>query len=246
MTDDHEDFLQERARRIASYATDETIKSASDGFLQESLRRRYSYNFDWLGLPIIQYPQDMAALQEIIWRRRPDLIVETGVARGGSLIFYASLLELLGEEGSAVLGIDVDLRAHNRRRILQHPLAHRVKLLDGSSIDAKTIAQVAEHSTGKRSVMVILDSNHTGDHVRAELEAYTPLVQPGGYCVVFDTVIELMPAGFYADRPWDRGDNPMTAVEAFLAAHPEWAVDRDMDNKLLVTAARSGYLRRRD
>jgi len=243
MTDDHKDFLQERARRIASYPADSAITAASEGFLQESLRRCYSYNFDWLGLPIIQYPQDMVALQEIIWRCRPDLIVETGVARGGSLIFYASLLELLGEGGS-VLGIDIDLREHNRRRILQHPLAHRVQLLDGSSIDAKTIAQVTEQTLGKRSVMVILDSNHTGDHVRAELEAYTPLVQPGGYCIVFDTVIELMPAGFYADRPWDRGDNPMTAVEAFLATHPEWGVDQEIDNKLLVTAARSGYLRR--
>lgn len=242
MHDDNEEFSQQRKERIASYSTHSALSASAEQFLTASLKQNYSYNFDWLGLPIIQYPQDMVALQEIIWRYKPELIIETGIARGGSLIFYASLLELLGSNGQ-VLGIDIDLRKHNRDRILQHPLSRRIRLLDGSSIDEKIISEVAKISEGKR-LLVILDSNHTHEHVLAELNAYTPLIAVGGYCIVFDTIIELMPDGFYSDRPWDKGNNPMTAVRSFISQHPEWEIDVDIEAKLQITAAKSGYLKR--
>lgn len=244
MNDDHPDFLRERAERIAAYPADRPLVSAARGFLEESLRAQYSYNFDWLGMPIIQYPQDLMALQEIIWRTRPDLVIETGIARGGSLVFYASLLKLLNN-GGQVVGIDVELRPHNRARILAHLLADAIRLVDGSSTDPQTVAAIADMAKGRDRVMVVLDSNHTHEHVLAELEAYTPLVGPGGYCVVFDTIIDLMPDGHYADRPWNRGNSPATAVKAFLARHPEWQEDREISDRLLVSAATGGYLRRR-
>jgi len=242
--DDHPDFLRERAARTASYPADEALVSTAHGFVRESLRANYSYNFDWLGMPIIQYPQDLIALQEIIWRTRPDLIVETGIARGGSLIFHASMLHLL-TNGGQVVGIDVELRPHNRARILAHPLAAAISLLDGSSTDPDIISSVNAIAQGKERVMVVLDSNHTHDHVLAELEAYAPLVGPGGYCVVFDTIIDMMPDGHYSDRPWNRGNSPATAVKAFLEKHRDWQEDRAISDRLLISAAPGGYLRRR-
>lgn len=245
MKDDHPDFLRERAARTAAYPSDEALVASAHGFMRESLRANYSYNFDWLGLPIIQYPQDLIALQEIIWRTRPDLIVETGIARGGSLVFHASMLQLLGN-GGVVVGIDVDLRAHNRARILAHPLAHAIRLIDGSSTDPETVTRVKAIAAGRRRIMVVLDSNHTHDHVLAELEAYTPLVGADCYCVVFDTIIETMPDGHYADRPWNRGNSPATAVGAFLERHHDWHDDREISDRLLISAATGAYLRRCD
>jgi cephalosporin hydroxylase len=244
MQDDTGEFQQQRRALVADYQADKALEDAAQQFMLESLRAKYSYNFDWMGLPIIQYPQDMIALQEIIWKCRPDIIVETGVARGGSLVFYASLLQLLGGDG-VVLGIDNDLREHNRRRILQHPLSHRIHLLDGSSVADEMAGQVKQLCRDKKSVMVILDSNHTHEHVLKELELYSPLVSPGSYLVVFDTIIELMPKDYYKDRPWNRGDNPSTAVRAFLQNAHEWENDSEIESKLLITAARGGFLYRK-
>jgi cephalosporin hydroxylase len=210
--------------------------------------KKYSYHFEWLGRPIIQYPQDIVAMQEIIWSVRPDLIVETGVAHGGSLIFYASMLELNaacgGPEDAAVLGIDIDIRAHNREAILAHPLARRIELLQGSSVAPATVAQVTSRARRSKRVLVSLDSNHAHEHVLAELEAYAPLTSVGSYCVVFDTVIEDMPAGMFGGRPWGPGNNPKTAVGDYLKSHPEFEVDVGLENKLLITVAPGGYLRR--
>jgi cephalosporin hydroxylase len=202
---------------------------------------KYSYNFTWLGRPIIQFPQDIVALQEIIWRVRPDLIVETGVARGGSLIFYASLLELIG--AGQVIGIDIDLRAPNRAEIKQHPMAHRIVLIDGSSVDDQVIAAVREHAHGKKAVLVVLDSNHTHEHVARELALYSPLVTKGSYLVVLDTMVEDMPADFYPDRPWGKGNNPKTAVMEFLRTTDRFVIDEEYNSKLLITVAPDGYLR---
>jgi cephalosporin hydroxylase len=240
MTDDHPEFLHARNQRIARQGAHRELAASADSFLRQSLVAQYSYNFDWLGLPIIQYPQDMIALQEIIWSTRPEVVIETGIARGGSLVFYASMLRLLGS-GRKVIGIDNDLRAHNRRRLLEHPLADDLELVDGSSPDLAVVERVEQLVAGRRA-MLVLDSNHTHAHVLAELLAYTPMVSPGCYCVVFDTIIEQMPAGHYSDRPWDKGDNPWTAVDAFLADHQEWRLDQSMDDKLLISAARHGYL----
>jgi len=208
----------------------------------ESCRYDYSYNFTWLGRPIIQFPQDIVALQEIIWRVRPDLIVETGIAHGGSLIFSASMLELLGGDGQA-LGIEIELRPQNRAEIEKHPLFKRIKIIDGSSIDESVAAQVRRAAAGKRQVLVILDSNHTHDHVREELRLYSPLVTKGSYLVVFDTVVEDMPDDFFPNRPWGRGNNPKTAVREFLKTNDRFEIDKDIEGKLLMTVAPDGYLR---
>ncbi len=241
--DDHKQFLRERQERIRSYKEKIPFIDKGMEFLVESLQEKYSYNFSWMGLPVIQYPQDLVALQEIIFATKPDLIIETGVARGGSVVFYASMLELLGGNG-AVIGIDIDIRVHNRRRIVEHPLSHRIRLVENSSVESETIEQVRRLAEGKQRIMVSLDSNHTHEHVLKELQIYAPLVTPDCYCVVFDTVVECMPKCSYPDRLWNKGDNPMTAVQEFLQSTDTFVVDREVEQKLMITAAPNGYLER--
>lgn len=253
-----EQFKIERRDRIKQYATDGEFNSRSSAWISKSIEEKYVYNFDWLGRPIIQYPQDMAAVQELVWTVKPDLIIETGIAHGGSLMLSASMLALLdvcdaAHDGKSldprnpkrkVLGVDIDIRSHNRVAIETHPLAHYIEMIQGSSIAEDTISQIRERAAKAKTVMIFLDSNHTHDHVLAELEAYAPLVHPGSYCVVFDTFVEQLPKSAFPDRPWGPGDNPMTAVRAFLSSHPEFAVDEMIDRKLQITAAPGGYLRR--
>jgi len=203
---------------------------------------RYSYNFSWLGRPIIQYPQDIVAMQEIVWQVKPDLIIETGIAHGGSLIFYASMLELAGKDGR-VLGIDMDIREHNRVEIEKHPMFKRITMLQGSSVDEALARQVHEFARGRKRVLVVLDSNHTHQDVLKEMNLYSPLVTKGSYLVVFDTVIEDMPKGFFADRPWDKGNNPKTAVHEFLSSNDRFVIDKEIENKLLSTVVPDGYLK---
>jgi cephalosporin hydroxylase len=218
----------------------------------------YTYNFQWLGRPIIQYPQDIQAMQEIIWSTRPDVIIETGIAHGGSLMLSASMLALLdycdaqasntplmpGQSSRRVIGIDIDIRAHNRQAITSHPLAHLITMVEGSSIAAETVEQVRSLAAGGKRVLVCLDSNHTHDHVLAELEAYAPLVTKDSYCVVFDTVVEDMPPHLCAGRPWGPGNSPMSALHAWLKNRAEFKIDRAMHDKLQITVARDGYLKR--
>lgn len=251
-------FAAERAERLAGYAQDTAFKDLSRQWLQTSMDKKYVYNYDWLGRPIIQYPQDMVAIQELVWTVRPDLIIETGIAHGGSLILSASLLAMLDmcdaiESGSTidprqsarkVIGIDIDIREHNRAAIEAHPMASRIQMVQGSSIAPEVVAQVREAAQGYKKVMVFLDSMHTHDHVLGELDAYAPLVSPGSYCVVFDTFVEDMPPHFFADRPWDVGNNPKTATRQWLAQHPDFTVDRSMESRLMVTVAPEGFLRR--
>ncbi|RME58719.1 cephalosporin hydroxylase [Candidatus Parcubacteria bacterium] len=227
-------------------------------FIFTTLKDKYSYNFEWLGRPIIQYPQDMAAMQELIWAVKPDLIIETGIAHGGSLIFSASMLTLLdvceaiekgevfdpGKSRRKVIGVDIEIRPHNREAIEKHPMSHRIEMIEGSSVDPEIVAKVKEKAKGHERVLVCLDSNHTHDHVLAELEAYAPLVSKESYCVVFDTIIEDMPEGSFPDRPWDKGNNPKTAVWEYLKTHPEFEIDTFIQNKLLITVAPDGYLKR--
>jgi cephalosporin hydroxylase len=242
-----ESFRREIADNVAALGADTAMQGLSRVWCRETAQRRYTYNFTWLGRPIIQYPQDMIAMQELIWSVRPDLIIETGIAHGGSLIFSASMLELNaacdGPADAEVLGIDVDIRAHNRAAIEAHALSKRIVMLEGSSVAPAIIAQVRARAAGRR-VFVCLDSNHTHAHVLSELQAYAPLTSVGSYCVVFDTLIDDMPADMFANRPWGPGDNPKTAVQAYLAAHPEFEIDRRIEHKLLITNAPSGYLRR--
>jgi cephalosporin hydroxylase len=228
--------------QIARMAADPELAALAHELFLQSAEYKYSYNFSWLGRPIIQYPQDIIAAQEIIWQVKPDAIIETGIAHGGSLIFYASMLELLGGVGH-VLGIDIDIRAHNRAEIERHPLFKRITMLQGSSIDDQIAQQVYAFVRNKQRVLVVLDSNHTHEHVRKELEFYAPLVTKGSYLIIFDTVVEDMPDRFFPDRPWGRGNNPKTAVQEFLATNDRFEVDREIEGKLLLTVAPGGYLK---
>lgn len=247
MNDAVKQFEQEKAERIATFGKDEEFKAHSQAWLEESMRKSYVYNFSWLGRPIIQNPIDMVAMQEIIWQVQPDLIIETGIAHGGSLIFSASMLELIasctGVEGE-VLGLDIDIREHNRAAIEAHPLSKRITMIEGSSIAADIIAQIHAKAAGKQRVLVCLDSNHTHDHVLAELEAYAPLTSVGSYCVVFDTFVEDVPADVFQNRPWHSGNSPKTAVWEYLKTHDEFEIDQSIHNKLLITVAPDGYLKR--
>ena len=241
MTDVNKAFEAECQAEIAAQGQDENLKGLARDFFNESAKHKYSYHFSWMGRPIIQLPQDMLAMQEIIWRVKPDLIVECGIAHGGSIIYYASLLELQGH--GEVLGIDRDIRPHNREAIESHPMSKRIAMIEGSSIDEATIAQVRAIAEGKK-VILVLDSNHTHDHVLAELRAYAPLVAVDSYCVVMDTVVEDMPAEFFPDRPWGPGDNPKTAVWEYLKENTDFEIDQQMQDKLLLSVAPDGYLRR--
>jgi cephalosporin hydroxylase len=227
-------------------------------FMLESTLPKYSYNFTHLGRPIIQYPQDIVAMQELIWQIKPDLIIETGIAHGGSLILSASMLALLdmseaiesattinpAQSNRKVLGIDIDIRAHNRAAIEAHPMSSRIQMLEGSSIAPEMIEQVKQIASNYQRILVCLDSNHTHDHVLAELEAYAPLTSKDSYCVVFDTIIEDMPDDMFPDRPWGKGNNPKTAVWEFLKNHDQFVIDKHIENKLLITVAPDGYLKR--
>lgn len=238
-------FQDEKAKRIHAYREDRGMRQLADTFRTEAIRRDYEYNFTWLGRPIIQFPQDLVAMQELIWQVQPDLIVETGIAHGGSVIFSASMLHLLGGDG-IVVGVDIDIRAHNREAIEAHPMAPRIRMIQGSSVAPEIVAQVWEHAKGREKVLVALDSNHTHEHVLAELQAYAPLVTKGSYLVVFDTVVEDLPPELSSNRPWSPGDNPKTAVHEFLRDHPEFEIDQDLEAKLLLTVAPDGYLRRKE
>lgn len=252
------DFEIEKTKRIAIVLDNVQLHEAAHAFMRASTQPKYSYNFSWLGRPIIQYPQDIVAIQELIWSVKPDLVIETGIAHGGSLILSASILALLdmyeaievgGNVGSKaslrkVLGIDVDIRTHNRAAIEAHPLASRIQMIQGSSVAPEIIAQVHSVAKGYSRVLLCLDSNHTHEHVLAELNAYAPLVSVGSYCVVFDTIIEALPADMYPDRLWGPGNSPKSALLEYLKTHGEFEVDGQMDQMLLISVALGGYLRR--
>jgi cephalosporin hydroxylase len=237
----HEQFREEVKSNIEGLQQDKALQSESLEWVGTTARHKYTYNFSWMGRPIIQFPQDMVAMQEIIWNLRPDVIVETGIAHGGSLVFYASMLELIGH--GEVLGVDIDIRQHNREAIEAHPMIKRISMIQGSSIDAAIVSQVRERIQGKK-VLVVLDSNHTHEHVLQELRLYAPMVSVGSYCVVMDTVVEDMPEDAFPDRPWGKGDNPKTAVWAYLKENGDFEIDEAIHSKLLITVAPDGYLRR--
>lgn len=251
-------FEQEVKDRIVANGENAQLRADAIAFTKSSLGPQYSYNFSWLGRPIIQYPQDLLAMQEIIWSVRPDLIIETGIAHGGSLILSASMLAQLDicdaieagvsfnpkESRRKVLGIDIDIRAHNRAAIEAHPMASRIQMIQGSSIAPEIIEQVKQIASGYKRILICLDSNHTHAHVLAELEAYAQLTSVGSYCVVFDTVVEDTAECCPSDRPWGKGNNPKTAVWEYLKSHPEFEIDHQIDNKLLISVAPEGYLKR--
>lgn len=250
-------FNDEVAERLKANEQSLALNSAAENFLRESTLPKYSYNFSWLDRPIIQYPQDIVLMQELIWRIDPDLIIETGIAHGGSSIFYASMLELLAIQeryqapnrdaalrDRKVIAIDIDIRAQNRSAIESHSMARKIEMIEGSSVDPEIGARVMEIAGEYSNVLVVLDSNHTKDHVLAELSLYAPLVSKGSYCIVFDTMIETLPAHFFEDRPWGPGNNPMVAVREYLKKNEDFSIDRSFQSKGLITTCPDGFLRR--
>lgn len=257
-TDPVMQFKEEVRQRLSQNAGNAPLCKSAAAFMLESTEPKYSYNFEWLGRPIIQYPQDIVAMEEVIWEVRPDLIIETGIAHGGSLIFSASMLALLdmceaiekkqslepSQSKRKVLAVDIDIRAHNRAAIEAHPMASRIQMIQGSSIAPDIVAQIKAIASDHSRILVCLDSNHTHEHVLEELKAYAPLVSKGSYCVVFDTIVEDLPAEMFADRPWAPGNSPKTAVWEFLKAHPEFEINNLIDDKLLISVAPYGFLKR--
>ena len=253
-----EQFTLERLQRLDEFSEDARLRTIAHDWVFHSMQQKYLYNFDWLGRPIIQYPEDMVAIQELIWKVKPTLVIETGIAHGGSLVLSASMLAMLDyceavEAGSTldprksrrkVVGIDIDIRSHNRSAIEAHPLAGLISMVEGSSVDRHVIDEVHQLAAGHETVMVFMDSNHTHEHVLGELNAYAHLVTKGSYCVVFDTFVEDMPPKYFPDRPWDKGDSPKTAVREYLKSHSEFEIDKSIDNKLLISVAPDGYLLR--
>jgi len=246
------EIKDERAGIIKANAGNQSINRSAGEFFKATVEAKYSYCFDWLERPIIQYPQDIVAFQELVSAVKPNLIIETGIAHGGSLVLSASMLCLLDvmegldprQSPRKAVGVDIDIRPHNRKALEEHPLRFKMELIEGSSIDPEIIRQVRCHADGVDRVLVSLDSNHTHEHVLFELNAYADLVFVGSYCIVFDTVIEDLPAGSFTDRLWDVGNNPKTAVHEWLKGHPEFEIDKDIDNKLLISVAPDGYLKR--
>ncbi len=243
-----EQFKEKAIDRAKLYRNNESLQKAYQAFLAQIVKAKYSYNFFWLGVPIIQAPQDLQALQEIIWEVKPDLIIETGIAWGGSILFNASMLTLLescGEiENGEVLGIDIDIREHNKKNILKHPLSKKITMFEGSSIDEKIIEKVYKFAKNKKRILIMLDSLHTHDHVLAELKAYAPLVSLGSYIIVQDTGEEDLPVESTFGRPWKKGNNPKTAVWEFLKENKDFEIDKVIESKLILTASPDGFLKR--
>ena len=264
------EFEDERATSIGTYAEDQEWQNISAAWLSKAFDKRYMYNFSSFGRPIIQLPADMVAFQEIVWAVKPDLIIEMGIAHGGSLIQSAAMLATLEYCDAAtagtildptkpvrkVLAVDIDIRAHNRAAIESHPLSGHIDMIEGSSITQHTIDKVHDYAGNFKKIVVCLDSNHTHDHVLAELEAYAPLTSADSYCLVFDTIVEDLPVDAFPDRPWAPGNSPMTAVNKYLEKLKNVNVqdangdrlyferDRLIEDKLLLTVAPKGYLKR--
>lgn len=235
-------FFAEVTENIERLGEQSQLHDLSADWLRLATEYKYAHNFTWLGRPIIQLPQDIVALQEIIWRIQPTLIVETGIAHGGSLIFHASILRLL-DNGGHVVGVDVDIRSHNRREIENHPMFDMITLIEGSSVSDEVVRQVHEIAQGHERTLVLLDSNHTHEHVLSELNAYHDLVNAGSYLIVYDTAIEDLPEQYFPDRPWGPGNSPKSAAFEFLEGNDRFEIDKSIDHKLQLTVAPDGYLK---
>lgn len=252
--DDSKEFKTNCASQITQQGKSQELVDLTKAWVRKAAEFNYSYHFEWLGRPIIQHPEDMVGVQQLLWNIKPSIIIETGIARGGSLIFYSSILELIamcgGPQQARVIGIDVDIRDHNKREILNHPMSKRIEMIEGSSVDDRVLSEVTGFISDDDTVLVCLDSLHTHDHVLEELRLYAPLVSKGSYCVVFDTIVEDMPDDAYPNRPWGIGNNPKTAVHQFLEeqqAQPgeaRFEIDKAIENQLLITVAPDGFLKR--
>lgn len=252
ISEEHRAFKAECKKYIEEQSKNSEFANLSSNWYQTSLNFRYSYNFEFLGRPIIQYPQDLIAIQEIIHETKPDLIIETGIAHGGSLIFSASMLALQDvmdgidpkKSKRKVIGIDIDIKPHNLKAIEDHPLSYKLNLIEGSSIDKKIVNKVRAIAKDFKKIMLLLDSNHTHDHVLNELESYADLVSLNSYCIVSDTSIEHTKKGSYPNKSWDVGNSPLSALKEWLKNHSEFEIDTLIDKKLMISVSPSGYIKR--
>ena len=237
-------FYNERKNDIEKMGMDVDLRKKSLEWMLHADKYKYTYNYSWMGRPIVKYPNDMLIQQELMWMLKPDLIIETGIAHGGSIIFSASMQKMMGIDGE-VVGIDIDIRPHNRKLIEEHPMYKNITMFEGNSTDKNFIKKIEEHVTGKKTVMVILDSLHSHQHVYLELQLYSKFVTLGSYCILPDTFIEFFPKGHYSrNRPWDVGDNPYTAMKQFINETDEFEVDKSLTNKAMITETIDGYLKR--
>lgn len=244
--DDRQDFEDSKRRQSLALGQDSAAFRQSLDLVTALDAFDYSYLWSWMGVPIIQMPADVMATQEVIWATKPDVIIETGVARGGSVLFMASLLEMIGK--GKVVGVDIDIRAHNRSAIESHPMAKRVVLIEGGSVDADTLDRVrAEIPRGAR-VMVVLDSDHSRAHVLAECRAYGPIVTPSCYMVVADTLaghVTEANAPKKRSKVWFKGDEPLSALQDYMAETDRFEVDEVLNGKLVLSSSPGGYVRAR-
>ncbi|MEN3943130.1 CmcI family methyltransferase [Prosthecobacter sp. SYSU 5D2] len=237
-------FFSEREADIDRMGQDSEFGRKSLEWMLHADHYKYNYNFTWMGRPVIKFPGDMIVQQELMWKLKPDLVIETGIAHGGSLVFSASMMEMMGYEGE-VVGIDIDIRPHNREALEAHPLMKRITMYEGSSVDTKIVEKVRQHTVGKRCVMVILDSLHSHEHVYQELRAYGEMVTLGSYCLVTDTYVEFFPKGHFShNRPWDVGNNPYTGMKQYLSETDLFTTDPVPDRKAVITENTEGYLLR--
>ena len=230
-------FVQKNIKKIKK---NKKFNKSSRNWALLASEMKYHYNFSWFGLPIIKFPNDMLVMQEIIWKVKPDVIIETGIARGGSLIFFASLMKLIKKNGK-VIGIDIDIREKNKKAIQKHFLYKNIKLLQGSSTSDEIRENLKKYVTRKK-VLVVLDSMHTEKHVLNELEIYSKLVSKNSYLIVQDTFVELFPKNHFKNRPWSKGNNPMTAVKKFLNKNKNYSIDETISAKIGITENPMGYL----
>jgi cephalosporin hydroxylase len=244
--DDRKEFEDEKSRQSRAMGRDVDVFQQSLKLITALDAYGYSYLWSWMGVPIIQMPADVMATQEVIWATKPDIIIETGVARGGSVLFMASLLEIIGK--GKVIGVDIDIRAHNREAIETHPMSKRVVLLEGGSVDEVTLARVRAEIPDGASVMVVLDSDHSRQHVLAECRAYGPMVTPGCYMVVADTVVGHVTeenAPRKRSKVWFKGDEPLSALQDYMSETNRFEVDEALNGKLVMSSSPGGYVRAR-
>ncbi len=241
MTFDRDEFEKSKRKFAVQQAKDEDLQAKALDLLVHSDKYHYGYQWSWLGMPIIQLPPDILATQEIIWQTQPDVIIETGIAWGGSIVLYASLLELIGK--GEVVAVDTVLPQKNIDAIMKYPFSKRIHMYEGSSLSLDVEEKVKSHIETGDKVMLLLDSNHTHEHVLDELQRYAPLVTEGQYLIVSDTIVEHIPAQEHRPRPWGPGNNPKTALRAYLEETDRFEEDVYYNSKLLTTFTPSGYLR---
>lgn len=243
------EYVAEIRARLTLEAGDSELRDVKTVLLNQMNWKKYAYNFTWFGRPVIQVPQDTFTFQEMIWEVKPDLIIETGIAHGGSLVFSASMLALLEMfgmvENPVVVGVDIDIRPHNRSAIEQHPASRWIRMIEGSSVSPEVVAEVANIAANKKKIMLFLDSNHTHEHVLSELRSYAMMVTPGSYCVVLDTGVEdIDPSAIAPGREWCKGNSPKSALTEFLNENKNFVLDDYYHEKAWVTSAPGGFIRR--